>query len=1099
MPYRGIQPFRYADHAIFFAREDETRRLGRLVDVYRGVFLYGASGNGKSSLVNAGLLPQARRLGFEPVRLRVQPREGEEIVIEQLAISDDDVLPCLLAPEHDGSSRIVLSIAEFEQRVRAASQTQQPLLVFDQFEEILTLFENDDAVASRRAITDMIVGLLREPLPVKLLFAFREDYLGGVKQLLSARPELVDQALRLGPPSADSLETIIRGPFERFPGRFERELDPVLAQRLRAALAERFGSGDVSLSEVQTVCLRLWRSSEPEALLAEKRVQGLLEDELGEALDAFPADLRAAAVALLSQMVTSAGTRNVVSAEDLRQRVQEEDPEIPPALLEESLDRLERDSKLVRRERRRDLYLYEITSEFLVPWISRRRDELRFVQVRRRERRRLRILGSIAGALLILAAVVAVIAVWALDQRAAAQHQATDARSLALTASSAEPTTNRPDVSLALAFEAYRGRQRTETSSAVIRARLAARRSGLRGVLTASDALYNVAFSPDGNTLAAASFDRAVRLWNAVTRKPLGRLRAHAGVVTSVAFSPDAKTLAAASEDTTLSLWDVGARTETGRLRGHTGAVNDVAFSPDGKTLASASNDGTVRLWNVGTHAEIGRLDDHTVAFYGVAFSPDGKTLASASDDGVIGLWNPTTRRRRAKLTGHVGPVYRVAFSPDGKTLASAGDDKSVRVWNPSTRRRLGRLTGHNGPVNRVAFSPDGHTVASVSNDHTARLWDLDTRKQLSRLGGHTGSVFGVAFSPDGKALATSSEDTTIRLWNPTTGTLPDSLGRHSDPVKGVAFSPNGKTVATGFGHAVGVWNLDKRKQLVRLSGHTPINGVAFSPDGRTIAAAGFNYRVRLWNVASRKRLGSLTGHLGSVNDVAFSADGQTVATASDDETVRLWNAATRKELASLTGHLGPVSDVTFSPDGKTLASAGSDRTVRLWNLGTREEPGDLTGHSGPVNGVAFSPDGKTLAPASDDTTVGVWDARTRKRLGSLTGHAGAIYDVAFSRDGKSLASAGNDKTVRLWNLATRKELGSLTGHTGPVNGVAFSPDGKTIASASEDMAVRLWNDILWRSLRELHATVCQALLTGISRADWDQYAAGIPYRRSCP
>ncbi len=72
-------------------------------------------------------------------------------------------------------------------------------------------------------------------------------------------------------------------------------------------LAQRFGSGDVSLSEVQTVCLRLWQSDNPEALLAEKGPQGLLEDYLGEALDGMTAQLRPAAIALLGQMTTRPG------------------------------------------------------------------------------------------------------------------------------------------------------------------------------------------------------------------------------------------------------------------------------------------------------------------------------------------------------------------------------------------------------------------------------------------------------------------------------------------------------------------------------------------------------------------------------------------------------------------------------------------------------------------------------------------------------------------------------------------------------------------------------------------------------------------------
>ena len=401
-PYRGIHPFRYMDHPIFLAREEETHQLASLVAVYRGVMLYGDSGAGKSSLINAALLPRAKMLGFHPERLRVQPRAGQELVLERIAIAEDDseFLPSLLAPDDD-SSRIVLSTEAFEERLRTVCQTDRPLIVFDQFEEILTLFDEAGAAEEQQAVVELIYKLLREPLPVKLVFAFREDHLGKVKQLLSACPELVDQALRLTPPAVEALPTIIRGPFERHPGHFQRELSPEVAEHLRDALAVHFGAGDLSLSEVQTVCLRLWLADDPDAMLAERGVQGVLEDYLGEALDAFPPDLRGAAIALLSQMVTSAGTRNVMSAEDLMQRVLEEDDDIPRPLLENALERLESESRLVRRERRRDLFLYEITSEFLLPWIRRRRDEFQRMLERHRERRRIRRLGAIVGVLLL--------------------------------------------------------------------------------------------------------------------------------------------------------------------------------------------------------------------------------------------------------------------------------------------------------------------------------------------------------------------------------------------------------------------------------------------------------------------------------------------------------------------------------------------------------------------------------------------------------------------------------------------------------------------------------------------------------------------------
>ncbi len=70
---------------MFFARESEARSLIRLIVLYRGVLLYSDSGAGKSSLINAGIIPLAITEGFQPERIRVQPKKGEEIVVERLS------------------------------------------------------------------------------------------------------------------------------------------------------------------------------------------------------------------------------------------------------------------------------------------------------------------------------------------------------------------------------------------------------------------------------------------------------------------------------------------------------------------------------------------------------------------------------------------------------------------------------------------------------------------------------------------------------------------------------------------------------------------------------------------------------------------------------------------------------------------------------------------------------------------------------------------------------------------------------------------------------------------------------------------------------
>ncbi|MFC4591516.1 nSTAND1 domain-containing NTPase [Sphaerisporangium corydalis] len=445
----------------------------------------------------------------------------------------------------------------------------------------------------------------------------------------------------------------------------------------------------------------------------------------------------------------------------------------------------------------------------------------------------------------------------------------------------------------------------------------------------------------------------------------------------------------------------------------------------------------------------------------------------SRTDEAAASMASLLSRPQRAVLTGHTGAVTSVAFSQDRTRLASAGVDETVRIWDAATGKQIGApLTGHTGVVYSVAFSPDGTRLASGSDDGTVRIWDPRTGTPVGKpLTGHTHRVLSVAFSPDGTRLASGSDDGTVRIWDPRSGTLVGNpLTGHTEAVRSVAFSPAGTRLASaGNDGTVRIWDPRSGTPIGNpLTDHTgAVVSVAFSPDGTRLASGsggdgkGGDGTVRIWDPRTGTPIGNpLTGHTDWALSVAFSPDGTRLAFAGNDGTVRIWDPRSGTPIGnSLTGHTLAVWSVAFSPDGTRLASAGDDGTVRIWDPRSGTPIGNpLTGHTDGVRSVAFSPDGTRLASGSVDKTVRIWDPRTGTPIGNPLTDTGAVWSVAFSPDGTRLAS-GSDGTVRIWDPRSGTPVGNpLTGHTLAVVSVAFSPDGTRLASASDDGTVRIWD-----------------------------------------
>ncbi len=612
---------------------------------------------------------------------------------------------------------------------------------------------------------------------------------------------------------------------------------------------------------------------------------------------------------------------------------------------------------------------------------------------------------------------------------------------------------------------------------------------------TGSAAVWSVAVSPDGKTLATGDGGGTAELWNLATGRRIRTLAAGSAAVESVAFSPDGKTLATGGYDGTVELWDLATGKQIRHLTIRPGIIDSVAFNPDGTTLAAGDFfDGLAELWNLAT-GQVRRLATGPGSVGSVAFSPDGKTLATGSDLSKAELWDLATGRRIRLLVAS-GSVVSVAFSPDGKTLATGdGGDGTAELWDLATGRRIRTLATGSAVVHSVAFSPDGTTVATGDDDGSA-LWNPATGQQIGTAFTGVGEVKSVAFSPDGKTLATGDADGTVRISNVTGGGQIRSLATGSPVVFSVAFSPDGKTLATvGADGMAQLWNLATGRRIRSLAtgGSTGVLSVAFSPGGKTLATGDLAGTAELWNTATGQRMGTAFTGSAVVASVAFSPDDKTLATGDGDGTAKLWKST--GQMRSLATGSAVVDSVAFGPDGKTLATGGYDGTVELWNVAAGRRIRSVNTGSGPVSSVAFSPDGKTLAVGDGDGTAELWNLATWQ-IRSLTTSSGQVNSVAFSPDGKTLATGDGGGTAELWDVATGQRIRSLAAGSAAVDSVAFSPDGRTLATGDGGGTAELWNTSY---LVDVLARLCAQVGGSLTQAEWAQYVpAGPPYRNVC-
>ncbi|CAM9891487.1 unnamed protein product [Phaeothamnion confervicola] len=287
--------------------------------------------------------------------------------------------------------------------------------------------------------------------------------------------------------------------------------------------------------------------------------------------------------------------------------------------------------------------------------------------------------------------------------------------------------------------------------------------------------VYSVEFDPTGQSLASASFDRTIFLWNVFGEcENYNVLRGHKNAVLQLHWASDGQHIVSVSADKTVAWWDAHAGVRKKTFKGHRGVVNGCAVSSGpSPALFSASDDCTAQQWDPRARRSVQAFAHDFQQVTAVAASPDGVRLFTGGVDDIVREWD--VRRPNdviLQLEGHMDTVTGLALNPAGTHVLSNAMDRTMREWDVRPFASGDRCEKvfhglqHGAEKNllRCSWSPSGLMTAGGSSDRAVHIFDEPSAQELYFLPGHAGSVNDVVFHPSEPIIASCSSDKQIFL-----------------------------------------------------------------------------------------------------------------------------------------------------------------------------------------------------------------------------------------------------------------------------------------------------------------------------------------------